>query len=107
MNETGNRFDGNDILDSSVGLSVTFGERWAAREGCKIVAGGRRPPERDSIGSAPWKGARPLKDPARSEAGTPSGCDPDQPDTGGLRFASTSGYFLATLRVANARTALF
>ena len=33
------------------------------------------------------------------KAGTPSGCEPTTTLSGGLRFASTSGYFLRTLQV--------
>ena len=65
-------------------------------EGCPRVAGGRRPPDRH---------AQTFR--------TPEGCKRVAPlrgaiiiltVTGGLRFASTSGYSLATLRVAGPPT---
>src|SRR5213080_4896375 len=71
-------------------------------KGCKIVAGGRRPPEYDSIDRPHPEGVQDVT--ILQKAGTPSGCEPTNPLSGGLRFAPTSGYFLTTLWVArNAR----
>ena len=81
--------------------SIDFG--LSNPQGCKLVAGG--------WSVAETTGNRESNDrhPERMQAGlpirlkktrTPSGCDSFSLGTGGLRCASTTGYWLATLRVA-------
>jgi len=63
-------------------------------KGCKIVAGGRQTTGTIQLIVGTLKGCQILR-----PSGTPSGCDPHHSLTGGLRFATTSGYSLTTLRV--------
>jgi len=68
-------------------------------KGCETVAGVERAAARDTPGSGPkhnvaLKGSQPA-----DKNGTPSGCGSSTMASGGLRFASTPGYCLTTLRV--------
>jgi len=69
-------------------------------EGCKIVAGGRRPPERNSIVRRHPEGVQDVPI-SRHKALAPLQGANYQDAPGGLRSAPTSGYFLTTLRVAS------
>jgi hypothetical protein len=64
-------------------------------KGCEKVADGHRPPDNEAREFAPWKGAR---DPVENLAPL-QGAALISVLSGGLRCASTTGYFLSTLRV--------
>ena len=86
------RFDLSDHAMARIG---------AAREGCKIVAGGRRPPESDPLGWAPRRGARLLMITLKQDLAPLQGANWTNrlPEVyASLRPPAT---FWATLRVAN------
>jgi len=69
-------------------------------EGCKIVAGGRSDHRNGfALIVSTLTECEMLRFRAR-QSWHPFRVRTDQPCSGGLRFASTSGYFLTTLRVA-------
>jgi hypothetical protein len=86
-----------EVQQSEVAVSIS-------PEGWQIVAGGcseAKTTGTDLKGVALRRSARISSKSAASSSGTPSGCSFLPVSTGGLRFATTTGYFLATLRVAS------
>ena len=89
-----NRFNGNNIPDSSLTLIIDFGQPEGLKESSRGSSAAARYPR--DLGSMIWT----LKG-SENSSGTLSGCEFYADVSGGLRFAATPGYSLATLRVAN------
>ena len=94
---------GNNISDSltrMINIWVGFG----SPQGCKIVAGGRRPPESEAIDPQHPERVRDIIDSVGARAGTPSGCNLIHLP---LFFAATkkgeTSLSLPKLAIANAR----
>jgi hypothetical protein len=80
-------YSGNDIPDSPSECVIVFGDGFAQPAGCKIIAGGRRPPESEEKIISTLKGVRDITNRVGGRAGTLSGCNLIDSLTGGLRCA--------------------